>query len=201
MKKTANSKGVVKPKWTEGEVKKYWADYIPPETWDELFDSLNFSSEYPKGTDKSVRNITYSTHLNRLTEIIRLSEKSQFRTDTEIFRVALHHGISLLYNVFCGRDKSKKVRGHLFYEAVKDFDKKMELATIVSVVHNKVSEVKKHISQGNLSKSEGNAELEKLISALPNDDKIYVKKFFKQDNDGNVKNFNREFTRDFTAFD
>ena len=196
--KYERSKG--RTKWND-DSKVSWAEAIPPELWDELFEKLNWGSEYPKGTITAARHVTYSQHFNRLAEMIRLSKKSVFRTDTEIFRVAIHQGMGLLYNVFCNsKNSTKNTRSHFFYEAIKDLEKKMEQATMVSVLNEKISELSVMIKKHAMSREQANAEIDKLFMKLPEDDKEHVVAFFKNPNSDNVRNINEDLINNFVMF-
>jgi len=114
MRCQGRERGKVK-NWSSDDAKKSWAEIIPEELWDELGEKLNLNSEYPKGTPTVARHVTYQSFLNKLAEEIRLSKSSQFRTDTEIFRVSIHLGMGILYNIFC-RDRNciQESRGYFF---------------------------------------------------------------------------------------
>lgn len=192
-----------KMKWTDDDaVKKSWTDSIPPELWDELFALLNFSSEYPKGTLTAVRHVTYSQHFNRLAEMIRISKKSCFRTDTEVFRVAIHHGMGLLYNVFCNKkNEHKNTRSHFFYAALQDLEKKMERATMVSVINDKIAGLTECVNKREMTKEEAQENLNVLLNTLPEDDKEYFRVFFRKPNKDNVRSIGEELMKNFTMLE
>jgi len=185
-------------RWTDDEAKRSWAEAIPIELWDELFDKLNFSSEYPKGTVTAARHVTYSQHINKLAEMIRISKKSCFRTDSEIFRVAVHHGIGLMYNVFCNNNnETKKTRSHFFYAALKDLEKQMERATMISIINEKAAALSALIKNKSMTDEEAHEALEKIYATLPEDDKEYIVGFFKKPKVDNIRNIHDDLMKSF----
>lgn len=176
-----------KIKWVDEEAKKSWAEVIPPELWDELAEKLNFSSEYPKGTPTVARHITYQSFINKLAEEIRLSPMSFFRTDTEVFRVAVHQGIGILYNIFCRNKKCiQESRGYFFYKALRDVERQMERATIISIISDKKTALSSLVKNRSMSKEDANEALLKLFNSLPGPDQRFVKEFFSRPKVDNV---------------
>jgi len=196
MRLQARERGKVK--WTDAEAKKSWAEIIPEELWEELGEKLNFSSEYPKGTATVARHITYQSFLNKLAEEIRLSPNSFFRTDTEIFRVAVHLGIGILYNVFC-RDRKciQESRGYFFYKALRDVEKEMERATVISIVNEKRVALNALVKNRSMTKEDAQNALKKMVLALPKADQQFVTDFFNKPKVDNVIDIGDEMMKEF----
>jgi len=185
-------------KWTGAEAKKSWAEIIPEELWEELGDKLNFSSEYPKGTPTVARHVTYQSFLNKLAEEIRLSPRSFFRTDTEIFRVTIHLGMGILYNIFC-RDRNciEESRGYFFYKALRDVEREMERATVISVISEKRIALNALVKNRSMTKENAQKSLKKLVNALPKADQQFVMDFFNKPKVDNVIDIGDEMMKDF----
>lgn len=186
-----------KAKWTNDDAKKSWAEIIPEELWDELGEKLNLNSEYPKGTPTVARHVTYQSFLNKLSEEIRLSKNSQFRTDTEIFRVSIHLGIGILYNIFC-RDRKciEESRGYFFYKAVRDVEREMERATVISVVQEKRNALNALVKNRSMSKEDAVDSLNRMVDALPKSDQKFVRDFFSKPKVDNVIDIADEIMKD-----
>jgi len=195
MRLQARERGKIK--WTDSEAKKSWAEIIPEELWEELGEKLNFSSEYPKGTPTVARHVTYQSFLNKLSEEIRLSRNSFFKTDTEIFRVAIHLGIGILYNVFC-RDRKciEESRGYFFYKALRDVEREMERATIISVVQEKKTALNALVKKRSMTKETAQESLNKLVNSLPKADQQFVRDFFNRPKVDNVVDIAEEMMKD-----
>jgi len=185
MRLQARERGKIK--FTDEQAKKSWAEVIPEELWDELAEKLNFSSEYPKGTPTVARHVTYQSFLNKLAEEIRLSPNSFFRTETEIFRVAIHHGIGILYNIFCRNRKCiQESRGYFFYKALRDVEREMERATIISIIQGKRSDLETLVRKRSMSAEDANLSFNRLVNALPKRDQEFVREFFSRPSKDNV---------------
>ena len=195
MKVSPSTRGAIK--YTE-ESKQSWVETLSQETWDTIAERINLSSEYPKGTQTAVRHVTYAAHLNKIAEIVRLSSGLRFRTETEIFRVAIHQGMSVLYSIICSNKekKTRKTRAYFFYEALKDVEKSMERASMISIIKEKIDECANHIKRKNITREAANAELEKLFSTLPEEDKSYIIAFFKAPRTDNVFDINGEIVNE-----
>jgi hypothetical protein len=195
MRLQAKERGKIK--WTGSEAKKSWAELIPEELWEDLGEKLNFSSEYPKGTPTVARHITYQSFLNKLAEEIRLSPNSFFRTDTEIFRVTIHLGMGILYNIFC-RDRKciEESRGYFFYKALRGVEREMERATVISVINEKRVALNNLVKNRSMTKENAQESLNKLVNALPKADQQFVRDFFNRPKVDNVVDITDEMMKD-----
>lgn len=198
MRLQAKERGKIK--WTDSEAKKSWAELIPEELWEELGEKLNLNSEYPKGTPTVARHITYQSFINKLAEEIRLSRNSFYRTDTEIFRVAVHLGIGILYNIFC-RDRKciEESRGYFFYKAVRDVEREMERATVISVINDKKIALQALVRGRTMSKEDAQKSLRKMINALPKNDQQFVIDFFNKPKTDNVVDIGEDIMKDYIS--
>jgi len=202
--RTADQKSKGKIKWTEEEIKAKisWTDLIDKETWDAILYKINLSGEYPKGTQTAVKHITYSAYINKVVETIRLDSKPRFRTDTEIFRIALHIGITVLYKIFCSlsdnkdiKDSVKSSRGYFYYQALEDLNKKIERAGMVAMVKEKCMELEELVKKNNMSFEESQDNMDILLKSLDCSDEKYVRSYLSNDRRDNVTNINESFIK------
>jgi hypothetical protein len=185
-------------KWTEEEVtsKKSWVNLITFDLWEKIAETIHLGSEYPKGTQTVSKHVTYSAYLNKVVEQIRLAAKNRFRTETEIFRIAIHIGIAVLYTIFItNKNVVKKSRGFFFYKALGELNKKMERATMISVVKEKSAELMEHIKKGSMDFDEANKDMKEFLDALDSDDKEYVTNFISTPKNDNIKNINENLLK------
>lgn len=190
--------------WTEEDLQvKSWVDLIDEELWAEIASKINLGSEYPKGTQTAVRNITYSAYLNKAAEMIRLAAKPRYRTETELFRVALHHGFASLYNIFCKSNGKlmKDTRYAIFYDALKTVEKKMELAQIISMLDAKMIALSDLIKEGSMDQEQADEIIKYLYEGLPDGDQKAVKSHMERANTGNVRNIKAELRSRFNFLD
>ena len=199
-----DGRGVAK-KWSDDELKskKSWTSIISIGLWEEVLERINLSGEYPKGTQTAVRHVTYSAYINKVVETIRLTAKPRFRTDTEIFRIAIHIGITFMYFIFCVLPESskKKARGHFFYEALGQMEKKMERATMVIVAREKSAELLNLVKQGGIDAGEAQEEMDKLLSTLDSADGDYVRHLVISPKADNVKMLNEDLLKKIMSWD
>jgi H2-forming N5,N10-methylenetetrahydromethanopterin dehydrogenase-like enzyme len=204
MRTTVDQKSKGKIKWTEEEIKAKtsWTDLIDKETWDAILSKINLSGEYPKGTQTAVKHITYSAYINKVVETIRIDAKPRFRTDTEIFRISVHLGITLLYKIFCSlsdnkdiKDSVKNSRGYFFYQALEDLNKKIERAGMVAMVKEKSMELEELVKKHNMTYEESQENMDILLNALDRSDEKYVRSFLGTDRKDNVTNINESFLK------
>jgi polyhydroxyalkanoate synthesis regulator phasin len=193
-----------KVKWTEEEIKSKtsWTEFIDKDAWDAILAKINLSGEYPKGTQTAVKHVTYSSYINKVIETIRLESKPRFRTDTELLRISLHVGITVLYKIFCTlpnnpelKESIKNSRGFFFYQALEDLNKKMERAGLVSMVKEKADELDMLVKKGNMTVEESIDEMNKLLRSLGSGDEEYVRSFLGKDRPNNVTNINESFIK------
>lgn len=199
MRGEAKERGVVKnSKWSEGEIKKSWTDIIPEEMWEDVSKKLNLASEYEKGTQTANRHITYQAYLNKTVEEIRLNSQRRYRTDSEIFRVSVHLGMNLLYNIFCRKSKMlKKSRTRFFYEALQEVERNMERATMLSIMQEKNTEFTKKISKGKMTLEDAAIEMKRFWDNVPPEDLDFIKKGMSRENTDNVKNIGNDLVKKF----
>ena len=199
MKTNPRSSGKMNLKCTEDDIKqKSWTNIIPSDIWDEIIETVNLSSEYPKSTPTAARHVTYASYLNKTAEMIRLNSKGRFRTDTEIFRISLHHGIAFLYTIFVAHpNDSKKTRGNFFYEALQDVNAKMERATMISIISEKFRELLELVKHEKMDNDEANEELDRLLDAVPEQDREYIKAFFERPEKDNVMSIKKQLVKKF----
>lgn len=198
MRGEAKSRGVIKnEKFTEKDAKKKtWVEIIPDELWDEMGQKLNLSSEYEKGTLTVHRNVTYQTYLNKLAEEIRCNSGKRYRTDSEIFRVAVHLGMNILYNIFFRKTKMlKKTRSAFFYEVLQDVERNMERATMAHDMSLKRAELINMIKHRKITRDEALAEMDKFWKAVPEEDAEYIRGCLNNKNVDNVRNIYDDLTR------
>lgn len=201
MRGEAKERGVVKGvKWDEKEVKKTWTEIIPKDMWEEVAVKLNLSSEYVKGTITANRHITYQAYLNKTAEEIRINSQRRYRTDTEIFRVSVHLGMNILWNIFCRKPEVlKKSRSKFFYETLMDVEKNMERATMAQIINTKKVELSKMLSKGTITYEEAQTEIKKLWDSVPEDDLDYVKKCIPKDDGEKIKNIGHNLMKDLLS--
>lgn len=186
--------------WTEEDLQtKSWVDLIDDELWTEIAAKINLGSEYPKGTQTAVKNITYSAYLNKAAEMIRLAAKPRYRTETEIFRVALHLGFASLYNIFCKNNGKllKTTRCGIFYEALKNVEKKMERAHIIALLDAKMIELSDLMKEGGMDQDEADEILKYMHESLPEEDQKAIKEHMTKANQGNIRNIKAELRSKF----
>lgn len=187
-------------KWLKDDEKQSLAELLDDEIWDELAGKLNFSPEYPKGTQTAARHITYQSHINKLVEEIRCSKKSRFRTDSEVFRVIVHHGVGIVWNVFCRKsDKLNKSRAHFFYEVLQEIEKEMERATMVAEIRGAKIKLLAKVKGKDMTKEDAKKAFDKLMGAVSDEDKKFVKAFFHEEKEDNVTDLNIYLTKSFDS--
>jgi len=190
-----DGRGVAK-KWSDDEAtsRRSWTSIISIGLWEEIVDRISLSSEYPKGTQTSPRHVTYSSHLNKMAETIRLVSKGRFRTETELFRVAIHIGMSVLYFIFCllPYDSKKQARGHMFFEALIDLEKKMERASLVIIAKEKSESLMDYVKKGGMPADEAILEMDKFLSTVDPEDAEYIRSMVMGKHTDNVKVLNEE---------
>jgi hypothetical protein len=200
--KDQRSKGKVK--WTEEEIKSKtsWTEFIDKDTWDAILAKINLSGEYPKGTQTAVKHVTYSSYINKVIETIRLESKPRFKTDTELFRIALHVGVTVLYKIFCTlpnnpdlKDTIKNSRGYFFYQSLEDLNKKIERAGLIATVKEKADELDALVKKNNMSWEESKYEMDRLLKSLGSGDEEYIRTFLGKDRPNNVTNINESFLK------
>ena len=197
MRKTTKERGRW---WTEEDLQtKSWVDLIDEELWIEIAAKINLGSEYPKGTQTAVKNVTYSAYLNKAAEMIRLAAKPRYRTETEIFRVALHHGFASLYSIFCKNNGklAKGTRYGIFYNALKDVEKKMERAQIISMLDTKMIELSDKIKDGSMDQEQADEIIIYLYESTSEEDQKAIKAHMDKANSGNVRNIKAELRSKF----
>jgi hypothetical protein len=193
-----DGKGIAK-KWSEDEAtsRKSWTSLISIGLWEEIVDRISLCSEYPKGTQTSPRHVTYSSHLNKMAETIRLASKGRFRTETELFRVAIHIGMSVLYFIFCllPHDSKKQARGHMFYEALIDLEKKMERASLVVIAKEKLDGLMEYVKKDAMPAEEAMDEMNKFLLTVNEEDAEYIRTIVLGKRQDNVKMMNQELRK------
>lgn len=193
-----DSKG--RGKWLTNDEKKSLAELIPDEMWDELAGKLNFSPEYPKGTQTVSRHITYQSHINKLVEEIRCSKKSRFRTDSEVFRVIVHHGVGLVWNVFCRKpEKLSKSRAYFFYEILQEIEKEMERASMIAEIRENKKKLLAKVKSKDMTKEDAKKAFDKLMGAVADEDRNFIKSFFNEDREDNVTDIDSYLMKSFDS--
>ena len=198
MRGSPKDRGVINhDKWDEKDAKKTWSDIIPESLWNEMVTKLNLSSEYVKGTQTAHRNVTYQSYLNKLAEEFRCNSQRRYRTDSEIFRVAIHLGINILYNIFIKKAGAlKKSRSMFFYEALQEIESNMERATMAHIMNSTKAELSKKVNKGKMTHEEAVKELKKFWKTIPEEDLEYVKKYLSQHQVDNVRNIGEDLLKD-----
>jgi len=199
MKATPKTKGKQSTRWDEDQLgNQSWTRLIDPPVWANIIDKMNLSGEYPRGTMTSVRHLTFHHILNKSVEIIRLNSKGRFRTETEIFRIALHLGMQILYHVFCTDPVLvKKTRGSFFFKALEDANRKMERATLISIIDDKISELAELKKKNSISADEANGIVHELMESLPEEDRDYIRECFERKIDSSVRNIKHGLRKEF----
>lgn len=188
----------VKPKWTEEEItsKTSWVTLVAKDVWEKITEAIHLGSEYPKGTQTVSKHITYTSYLNKVVEQIRLAAKPRFRTETEIFRIAIHIGLTVLYTIFITNKESVgESRGFFFYKALADLNSKMERATIVSIIKEKTVEMMELVKKNCMTIEDGNDEINELLKTLTPADREYVTSFITTSRMDNVKDINESLLK------
>ena len=201
MRGEAKERGVNKSKkesWNENDLKVTWAEIIPPEMWEELAMKLNLGSNYDKGAPTANKHVTYHAYINKTAEEIRLNSQRRYRTDTEVFRVAIHLGMNLLYNIFIRKsDILEKSRTRFFYEALADVERDMERATMLDVINTKRADLAKKVNKKKMTHDEAKASLDRLFKTIPEEDRDYISQNIPQNEVENIKNIESDLMKNF----
>lgn len=187
-------KGREKANWNiDNELStKSWCKMVD---WTKTIPFINFTSMYPKGTPTTSKSIIYHQSLNNIAERIQVNNKIRFRTMSEIFRVALHIGMQVLYHVFCVEPNLEtNSRGYFFFKELEQAQRLFERAQMIARLDDVIKNLQECIKHETVTEKDAYTQFVRLLDAMPEVDRAYAKEVFamKEENAGKILQFKRQ---------
>lgn len=179
------TKGRAKAVWnTDAQLDtQSWAKMV---NWEDILPFINLAGEYPKGTPTTNRSLNFHSRLNNIAEQIQVENKVRFRTMSEIFRIALHIGMQVLYHIFClKKDLLKNGRGYFFYLELEKAHRLFERAKMGEDLERYTDQLLEDVRKGSTTKEKARAAWREMFSAVPDVDKPHIAALFNPAVEGN----------------
>jgi hypothetical protein len=167
--------------------------------WNNITPYINFAGQYPKGIPLTTRSINYHQALNNVAERIQIANKVRFKTITEIFRIALHIGMQVIYHTFVfAPGLAKDTRGYFFYMELEKAHRLLERARMSESLYSYSLELLEMVRKGTLSEDDCKKQFKTLYDAIPDVDKPHVMYTFnsKDENDAGRRSKTLSFFSD-----